>query len=346
MNCTNCKIDKLSREFPSDTIGKNCFHMPSFCLRCIIENLDVKKSKLICPECKGHLSDQEIKKLNLAWENAPFKIDPWKFSTITQRDNLNNLEKGEFFVVLLNGTKLQFRLDKIKTVVALKEAIEEQTNVEVKKQRLIYKDVELHTHSRNAPNQLSEYSIVTGSHLQFMVLLYSISKELSINELTFDLNWGYSSCIVDFLDGTCMLYTGSCLWRIFDYSKKRYDDIPHMSHSGDVLDSNNKRANLAFMPATVTKLYFVLSSFGSPDIGSVKDPSFKLFDPSNPNVQLCSYTLKSAAKSRAVIVCVVEKSRFGNWNIFEIGKLSDGYADNYTPITNTIKDMNDNYYIS
>ncbi|CAI2176858.1 16557_t:CDS:2, partial [Funneliformis geosporum] len=298
MNCTNCKIDKLSREFPADTIGKKCFHMPSFCLRCIIEKLDVKKSNKIqpiCPECKGHLTDQEIKKLNLAWENAPFKIDLWKSSTNTPKDNLKiNLE---FYVVLLNGTKLQFRLDQIKTVVALKEAIEKQTNVEVKKQRLIYKEVELHTHSRSTPNKLSEYSIVAGR---------------------------------------------SCLWRIFDYSKKMFGDIPHMSHSGDVLDSNKKRghhritANLGFMPATVTKLYFVLSSFGSPDIGSFKDPSFKLFDPTNPNVLLCSYTLKSAAKSRAVIICVVEN---GNWNIFEIGKLSDGYADNYTPITNTIKDM-------
>jgi len=214
-----------------------------------------------------------------------------------------------------------------------------------------------------------------------MVLLYSISKELSINELTFDLYWGYPSSGVDFLDGTCILYTGTesnCqLWRIFDFKNRKFNDLPHMSHSGDILDSVNKKgkekkkiffiiyfikiyiyiffkhlkrighhritANLAFMPETVTKLYFVLSSFGSPDIGCFKDPSFKLYDPSDPDVQLCSYTIKSAAKSRAVIMCVVEKVRNGNWNIFEIGRVSDSHASNYTLITNVIKDINYNF---
>ena len=78
-----------------------------------------------------------------------------------------------------------------------------------------------------------------------MVLLYSISRELSINALTFDLFWEYPSNECDFLDGTCMLYTGtgsnSQFYRTFDYNKKNFDDIPNMSHSGDVMDKFNKR---------------------------------------------------------------------------------------------------------
>ena len=46
-------------------------------------------------------------------------------------------------MVLLNGTKLNFKLEKIKTVEALKEAIKKQTNVENGKQKLIHKGVEL-----------------------------------------------------------------------------------------------------------------------------------------------------------------------------------------------------------
>ena len=74
-----------------------------------------------------------------------------------------------------------------------------------------------------------------------MVLLYSISKELSISALTFDLFWGYppgDGC--DFLDGSCILYTGgsnSRPYHTFDYHKRQFADIPDMSHSGDVMDN-------------------------------------------------------------------------------------------------------------
>jgi hypothetical protein len=46
-------------------------------------------------------------------------------------------------VILLNGTKLNFKLENIKTVEALKEAIKRQTNIENGKQKLIHKGVEL-----------------------------------------------------------------------------------------------------------------------------------------------------------------------------------------------------------
>jgi hypothetical protein len=95
------------------------------------------------------------------------------------------------------------------------------------------------------PRQLSDYSIVADSHIQLMVLLYSISKELSISALTFDLFWGYPSHTRDFLDGSCMLYTGigpnSKHYRTFDYNRISFGDIPKMSHSGDVMDDINKR---------------------------------------------------------------------------------------------------------
>ncbi len=78
-----------------------------------------------------------------------------------------------------------------------------------------------------------------------MVLLYSISKELSISALTFDLYWGYPSTGSDFLDGTCMLYTGtgsdSQHYRTFDYAATRFSDIPNISHSGDIMDHINQR---------------------------------------------------------------------------------------------------------
>jgi hypothetical protein len=203
-----------------------------------------------------------------------------------------------------------------------------------------------------------------------MVLLYSISKELSINALTFDLFWGFPQSGGDFLDGTCLLYAEKRHYRTFDYKSRAYIDISGMTHSGDVMDSFNLRgkmiiqyldlskiyscinlfffslighhqitANLTTLPQTVTRLYFVLSAYRSPNIGCFPNPSFKLFDPSYPDTQLCSYTIRSASTSKAVIMCVIEKSNEGNWNIFEIGKLCDGNVLDYKPIFNTISNM-------
>jgi hypothetical protein len=76
-----------------------------------------------------------------------------------------------------------------------------------------------------------------------MVLLYSISKELAINALTFDLFWGYPSGVCDFLDGTCMLYTaGNQFYSTVDYSHRNH--IPNLLHSGDVMDHFSKTGTI------------------------------------------------------------------------------------------------------
>ncbi|CAG8569892.1 1670_t:CDS:2 [Funneliformis caledonium] len=361
MKCSNCKIDKLSREFPNDIISQNCFHISTFCLKCIINIINTKDAQKQCPECKSNISAKELENLNILWEKAPFRINieniselhSQKISQNGEVDGHGNATAGDFYVVLLNGTKLKFRLETIKTVGALKEAIKGQTKIETNKQKLIHKGVELQTYANQGriQNQLSEYHIVSESHIQLIVLLYSISKELSISALTFDLFWGYPSSGCDYLDGTCLLYTGTGnnagqLWRRFDYQSTSFHDIPNMSHSGDIMDHAERRghhritANLASLPPTVSKLYFILSSWNSPNIGHFPNPSFKMFDPSKPNIQLCSYTIQSAASSQAVIMCVAARNSFeGNWNVFEIGKLSAGNAKNYTPIEDTISNM-------
>ncbi|CAI2171509.1 10817_t:CDS:2 [Funneliformis geosporum] len=315
----------------------------------------LKETQQTCPECEENISIEEFEDLNLAWEKAPFRIHIEKISepepttqNIQYGQNGNNL-KGEFYIVLLNGTKLQFSLENIKNVLSLKEAIYKQTNIEIDKQKLIYKGVELQTYSTHGkiPRELPEYSIVAECHIQLIVLLYSISKELSINALTFDLFWEYPrDKRRDFLDGTCLIYTDTgSNSHIFDYKRKTLVDIPSMDHSGDIVNDAARRghhritANLAEMPSNVTKLYFVLSSWSSPNIGCFPNPSFKMYDPSNPKVQLCSYSISSAASSRAVIMCVVSKNNDGYWNVFEVGKLSDGNARNYAPINNTIMNM-------
>lgn len=120
-----------------------------FVNQCLIKKIDVQQSNQKCPECDATLTRQEVKDLNLAWEKSPFRVDIENVLELKlkNKNNLNSNEinsaKGEFYVILLNGTKLNFKLENIKTVEALKEAIKKQTNIENGKQKLIHKGVEL-----------------------------------------------------------------------------------------------------------------------------------------------------------------------------------------------------------
>ncbi|CAJ0862678.1 6504_t:CDS:2 [Entrophospora sp. SA101] len=331
MKCKNCQVDKLSREFPADVISNKCQHVPSFCLKCITNYLNGRNSRQ-CPECKTSLNQKEIENVRFSWDQASFKIDINSINVIddnkklpsTSFVNRTNLV-GNFYVVMLDGHKIQLRLEKIKTILALKQAINSEIKIEVTKQKLIYNEVELEDYHKNHfEKKLSDYQIVEGSHIQLIVLLYSISKNQSLNNLTFDLFWGFPGGLCDFLDGTCMLYNDRTFNRKFDYASRIHIDLKDISHSGDVMDAQNKRGKC--LPLNVTKLYFILSSWRSPNIGSFPNPSFRLYDPDKPNEQLCRYNIRMAASSQAVIMCVVSKNKIdGIWNIYEIGRLSSAH---------------------
>ncbi|KAF0377382.1 tellurium resistance protein terz-like [Gigaspora margarita] len=351
MKCSKCSHDKLSREFPSDTISQKCYHVSTYCLKCIVTHL---KSQPVgtCPECSVSLSQKEIRDLNDSWEKAPFRIDIENISHITSSSSNESNEvnvntgaaTGNFYVVLLNGEKLTFQLENIKTVYSLREAIKGKTNVEISKQKLIHKGKELNNFNTGRVHKyLSEYGIVADSHIQLIVLLFSISKELSITNLTFDLYWGYPGGGCDYLDGTCMLYAKNVHWRSFDYQSTNYLDVPNMAHSGDIMDHVNRRghhritANLSVLPPNITKLYFILSAWNSPNIGHFPNPSFKMYDTTTPHINLCNYTIKKANQSQAVIMCCVGKNTVDNtWAVYEVGKLTNGNAKDYSPIVRTI----------
>ncbi|GBB99894.1 hypothetical protein RclHR1_03670014 [Rhizophagus clarus] len=150
MKCTNCQIDKLSKEFPVDTIGRKCIHIPTHCLKCLVKYFDVQTAQQKCPECEASVSKHEVKELNLAWEKALFRISlknhlesKTKNKNNPDQNGENNTAKGNIYVILLNGTKLTFKLEDLNTVADLKEAIEKQTKVRINKQKLSYKGVEL-----------------------------------------------------------------------------------------------------------------------------------------------------------------------------------------------------------
>ncbi|CAJ0641720.1 20892_t:CDS:2 [Entrophospora sp. SA101] len=340
MKCKNCQINKLSKEFPNDMITSKCQHVPNFCLKCVINYLSNSNLKTKqCPECKSPLDQKENANLKLAWDKAPFRIDIDSISALNVPNNQSKKHGGHFYVVMINGLKVRVNLEKTKTVLQLKQAVKAEIHVPVNKQKLIYNGVEL-------KNNLSEYKIVENCHIQLIVLLYSISKGQALKSLTFDLHWGFPGGKVDYLDGTCLLYQDNVYFKRFDWNSKTHPDIPNMSHSGDKVDNANQtahhciKANLSDLPSTITRLYFILSSWNSPNIGCFPNPSFNLYDSNRPEDELCNYELRYAATSKAVLMCaVIRNKNKDTWDVFEIGKLSAGNARDYAPLKATIESL-------
>ncbi|CAG8626968.1 4881_t:CDS:2, partial [Cetraspora pellucida] len=168
---------------------------------------------------------------------------------------------------------------------------------------------------------LTKYGICANSHIQLIVVLYSISKKESIKNLAFDLYWSYPDSRMDFLDGSCLIYKGDILWRTYDWSNLHFLDTPSMNHSGDILNYNAGHhritAKLDSLPKDVTQLYLILSSQSSPTISHFRNPSFKLYDQKRPNKCLCNYNIHKANDSQAVIMCLINRSH-DNWYVIEV----------------------------
>ncbi|CAG8540529.1 2170_t:CDS:2 [Cetraspora pellucida] len=194
-------------------------------------------------------------------------------------------------------------------------------------------------------NTLTSYGICANSHIQFIVVIYSISKKYALKNLVFDLYWGYPPTRTDYLDGSCLIYEGDNLWKIYDCGYKNYPEIPYISHSGDMMNKitatghHKIKVKLDQLPPSVTQLYLILSSFTSPTIKHYRNPRFKLYDEARPGKQLCKYDIHDADESQAVIMCLINRSTYGRWKVIEVGRLSQGNVENYDPIMENIKDL-------
>ncbi|RIB26689.1 hypothetical protein C2G38_2162745 [Gigaspora rosea] len=343
MKCGQCQIIKLSKEFPDGSVSSKCGHATSWCLECLVGYL--RETQHRCPICKIELTEQEVNDCCLFWDNASFKIDIESLSQArAELSGPINANSDVFYVVLLNGKKITLKLSEITTVKALKYALRDVTKIDITKQKLIHNDVELNDFQDDTTNStLESYGIHANSHIQLIVVLYSITQDQALTNLAFDLYWGFPHSGQDFLDGTCLIYAGDELWKKYDYLSTFYPSIPYIRHSGDIIDHANARGHhkitikLDELPNNVGQLYLILSSWRSPTIGHFRNPSFKLYDEANPDRQLCNYTIGQAGRSQAVIMCLINRSNNGMWNVIEVGETSSGNAKNYDPIEKNIR---------
>ena len=186
---------------------------------------------------------------------------------------------------------------------------------------------------------MGDYGVEKSAVLHLIVMLYAIPEGLE--NIVFDLFWGYPASGKDYLDASVLLYSGSFFIEVVDYSHRRSIVCNAISHSGDVMDDANSRGhhtiqvNLKGMAPQVNKLFFTLSAWNSPNISKYPNPSLRCYDPKEPNKQLCSDQMSHAAYSQAIIMCGACKMD-GMWKIFSVREKSAGNARNYEPLKSSI----------
>lgn len=332
MFCKGCRQEKLRREFPLENVTDKCDHAPLHCLRCVTFSV---KNVNKCPQCSQDVTTDDLRYCEFVETlERLFPDSPHVFLEAT--DDASQETNLTISIVMLGGdcTVLQYRPDL--TVRDLKIHVENRLGYLPEKQRLLYHDKELKSYADSRLPTLEDYNIEPFSTLYLIILLYAIPDAL--NEVVFDLFWGYPSSRRDYLDASVLIYNRSSLQGIVDYRLLSFSGV---AHSGDVLDDAERighhtiNVKLKDLPINVDKLFFTLSAWNSPNISSYKNPSLRFFDAKEPNKQLCSDQMEHAAYSQAIIMCSLSKID-GVWNVFSLRTLSAGNAKSYLPLQQTI----------
>ncbi|XP_072044241.1 uncharacterized protein [Amphiura filiformis] len=337
MRCKKCGVDKLSREFPPFTLSVDCYHPPLHCLRCVMSywnlhqqcsqcNLDVPETSLTLRKCRSIIE----------------ALFPEVHPTTDTEGEPDTTSKGSqtITVTRLDGEATEVAYNPTKTVIRVKESIQQVMKIAISKQRLVYNGDELEEFSfNNTANTLSTYGIKPGATIHLIVLLYAVPSTL--NNVVFDLYWGFPSDGLDYLDASALIYNGLNYCDVADWenSCKARGAI---FHSGDMIDETNNtghhiiKVHLNSLPDYVTHVFFALSAWDSPSISRFKNPSLRFYEESNPRDMLCKDETKKAGHRQAIIMCSLTK-RGGQWFVHENGKLSNGNARYYSPLRKTAR---------
>lgn len=336
MACVACKVEKLSNEFPKDNISLDCDHPSLVCLRCAVNHAE-KYQKCPFPGCNQLVPNTSAQlQLYKAILSSQFKEYESAYTPPVAFGN------GMFVNITgLTGESLTIPFSPYTTVDQLKTQIHAKFKHEKGKQKLLYEGKEMNIlDSSGNQATLSSFGVKPNSTICLVIRLFNIPE--NFDDVIFDLFWGYPYGGRDYLDASCLLFSGTSFHQVIDYSHT-YSGAIH--HSGDVMDDRNRKGHhtinvsLKKIPASITHLFFTLSAWSSPSIAHYPNPSLKFFDAKKPGKDLCKTTFSHARNSRAVVMCSVSKNPSGQWQIFESGQLSAGNARNYDPIKQTIQQL-------
>jgi stress response protein SCP2 len=188
---------------------------------------------------------------------------------------------------------------------------------------------------------LANHNVKPNSTIRLLVRLYEVPDQL--DDVIFELFWGFPVTGRDYLDATVFLYSGVNFVEMVDYDHRK-NSSGSVEHSGDILYLTSEKGqhtinvSLKSLQNRIDTLVFTLSSWNAPSLSHFKNLSLQFFDKKIPEKMLCSDEMGHAADSQAIIMCCLTK-RKSVWEVLSLKTLSRGNAKNYEPLKATIANL-------
>jgi len=316
----------------------DCRHPAFYCLKCLLANVSkqAKNKTRSCPVYPGcTFSSETIANLQEAYTTM-YPSSNLSHEESKSQAQASTVSAGSTLrAVMLSGEEFVLPYGPNVLVKELKEELKKQTKVEPEKQKLLFKGEELVSMDKT----LSDYCINAGATIHLLVILYKFTGNCQAKDVVFDLNWSFPSSGQDFLDGTCLFYSGTTRKGLVDYCHKKSTGA---SHSGDIMKKTSGHhdinISLSKIPPTIDRLFFTLSAYNCLDISLFRSPSVKLFYKDTPSEQLTSYSISSAGHSSAVVMCCLQRIKDG-WHVWTLGRHSSGTVRDYSEMDNTCRGL-------
>jgi stress response protein SCP2 len=184
---------------------------------------------------------------------------------------------------------------------------------------------------------LGDFVRSTNRRVTLIALLFAVSAQSNLHNITFDLQWNYPARSEDYLDAACFVFDSDYVYKdVLFYGKKEADpsvcasDV--MRHSGDLMDHVHRTGHhyitmdLRRMPANISTLFLTLSAYNSPTVSSYLPITITLRDTQAPTQELTPPWQPHIAASQSVIMCALVREGEGGWGIVPIGEGAPGTA--------------------
>ncbi|KAL4228962.1 hypothetical protein ACF0H5_012002 [Mactra antiquata] len=344
MYCFICKKKKPVDEFPINPVSDDCNHFVGYCLRCIVAYVKENRkcpyddcNVIVDPNCE-HMKFFEAKLDRMF-------VD---YSKIIEKTNQMMRDSGKMSVFAMNGDTAWIDYRENMTITEIKREVESQLGIKQENQKILYNEKGLKAFKSTGQHYtLKDYGINESCSLSLIVPLYCIPENL--DHVVFDLSWEFPASNPDFLDATCFAFERTEFIQVIDWNHSTNDyylkgavehSTKNVKTAGGKFGHQTIHVYLKRLPASITHLYFTLSSWKSPNLKGFKTPRLQFYEASSPGNNLCSTTIGHALNHQAVVMCsVVRAGR--QWQIFECDASGcvDGNAKRYNPIRQRISEM-------
>jgi len=168
MECKNCRLEKLSDEFPPTPLTPDCYHVTMHCLECT--NRKLKKTTQ-CPDCGTSVSQDRVKELAYLediWVEPERNVPVQKLSDQGSR---------QIFIRQLDGSTTKIHFLERSSISDLKMSIEKYTDIPASCQRLLFQGKEIEDTKNGKSLNLVDFGITSNTTIYLISLFGSVFEE-------------------------------------------------------------------------------------------------------------------------------------------------------------------------